>query len=262
MEGEFDRDQRYLRAALSNQYNVTLVVGAMACAIALASWLPAVVAVAAEVAWLFVGPRLQWFRARTDAVASRAESTRALESLGREYAKRVAEVEADTREVDARCAARRDLTQEQKQEVHRRVRLAMQAFVGGCATHRRLRRTDAQVLVNELGLEVSSLHQALATETDLGVRASLRRASSAAERRLEQLEGNEAASRSLELALQTLQNSVAMLKEGAAGPSTGAELCAELDAAISQLSRAAAFDPERETELRAGRPGALPPVLN
>jgi hypothetical protein len=174
----------------------------------------------------------------------------------------VASVEADAREIETLCNARHDLGPEQKQDVARRLPLALQAFLNVCATQQRLRSLAGRAPIHEITAEVASLHQALASETDLGVRASLRRALNVAERRIKQFEANDAAGRSLELALQTLQKSLAMLKEGAAGLSSGPEICAELDAATLQLSRAVALEAERETEFGAGRMSALPPALS
>jgi hypothetical protein len=262
VEADSARDQRYLRAALTNQYNVILILGAVAFAVAFASWLPVIAALLGEAAWLFVGPRLEGFRQRTDALSARADNARAVEGLSQEHAQRVASVEADTLEIEALCASRHDLTSEQRQEVARRVRPIVPTFLTVCATQQRLRRVAAQAPVNELQAEVASLHQSLSTETDLGVRASLRRALNVAERRIKQLESSEAAARSLELALQTLQKSLAMLKEGAAGLSTGPELCADIDAASSQLTRAAALEAERDVELASARMSSLPPALN
>jgi hypothetical protein len=59
-----------------------------------------------------------------------------------------------------------------------------------------------------------------------------------------------------------MQKSLAMLKEGAAGLSTGPELCAEVDAAATQLARAATLEAERDIELAAGRVSMPPPALN
>jgi hypothetical protein len=53
-----------------------------------------------------------------------------------------------------------------------------------------------------------------------------------------------------------------MLKEGAAGLSSGPEICADVDAATLQLSRAAALEAEHEMDLGGGRMSALPPALN
>jgi hypothetical protein len=79
-----------------------------------------------------------------------------------------------------------------------------------------------------------------------------------AERRIRQLEGNEAASRSIELALQNFQQSLALLAEAAAGLSTAAELAAEIDGAASQLNRQAAVEAERE--LLTTRSSIMPPL--
>jgi hypothetical protein len=229
----------------------------------MASWAPLVSGVVGEVIWLFTGPRLAAFRRRTDALRDRAESARAVEALGPEYGERVLMVEREVNEIDELCASRPDITSEERREIAHRLRPMIQSFVGVCAAHQRLRRVALQAPLRELQAEVSTLHQSLATETDLGVRASLRRALSVAERRIKQLEGNEAATRSLELALQTLHRSLAMLKEAAAGLSAAVDLCAEIDAAVSQLNRAAALEADRENELGPpGRVSALPPALN
>lgn len=90
----------------------------------------------------------------------------------------------------------------------------------------------------------------------------MRRAQTVAERRIRQLEGNEAACRSLEMALQTLQKSLAYLEEFAAGMGGAIELCAEIDAAAAQLGRAALLEAEREIELAQGRASVVPPALN
>jgi hypothetical protein len=254
-------DQKYLRAALTNQYNVILVVGAAAFAAALASWVPLVVAFLGEVSWLFIGPRLESFRGRADALEARASSAKALESLPPEYAERAVSLENDVREIEALCATRADLSPEQRREVSRRLRPVLTAFVNVSGTRQRLRRGLAQAPLGELQAEMASLNQSLATETDLGVRASLRRALSVAERRIKQIEGTEAAARSLELALSTLQKSIAMLKEGAAGLSTASELCAEIDAAAGQLLRAAAVEAERDADVASGRVAPQPHVF-
>jgi hypothetical protein len=255
-------DQKYLRAALTNQYNVILVVGAVAFAAALAHWLPAIVALLGEALWLVLGPRLDTFRASTDARLARAGSAKVLEALAPEYAQRVSLLQGELSEIEALCAARADLPVDQRQDLARRLRPVQQTFVSVCATHQRLKRVAAQAPISELQAEVSALHQSLATETDLGVRASLRRALNVAERRIKQFESNESAVRSLELALTTLQKSLAMLKEGAAGLSSGHELCAEVEAASSQLARAATLEAERETDFGSNRVSALPPALN
>lgn len=254
-------DQKYLRAALTNQYNVILVVGAAAFAAASASWVPLVVALLGEVVWLFIGPRLEFFRARADALEARSIGAKAMDSLLPEDAERAASLENDVREIEALCATRADLTAEQRVEVSRRLRPVLSAFVNVSGTRLRVRRGLAQAPLAELQAEVASLNQSLATETDLGVRASLRRALSVAERRIKQIDGHEAAARSLELALSTLQKSMAMLKEGAAGLSTASELCAEIDAAAGQLIRAVAVEAERDPDVVSGRVGAQPQAL-
>jgi hypothetical protein len=254
--------QKYLRAAFSNQYNLILFAGSVSFSAALASWAPLVSGLVGEAVWLLTGPRLPAFRRRTDALEDKAGSVRIMEALGPEYLERVAVLERDVVEVQELCASRADVSAEQGAEVARRLRPMVQSFLDVCTTHQRLRRVAAQAPVAELQAELSTLHQALASETDLGVRASLRRALSVAERRIKQLEGNEAAARSLELALQTLHKSVALFKEAAAGLGTVVELCAEIDAATAQLGRAAALHAEREHEVSVGRASTLPPPLN
>ena len=262
MAGDTAEDQKYLRAALSNQYNVILVLGAVAFGVAFASWVPPIVGLVAEAVWLLVAPRTRGFRRLTDARLTRSDNARVLETLPPEYGQRVVGIEADAREIEALCAARADMSAEQRLEITRRLRPVVQTFVNVCATKQRLEGVASRASLSDLQTEVSSLHQSLAVETDLGVRASLRRALSVAERRIRQLENSEAAVRSLDVALQTLQQSFAMLKEGAAGLSSAPEICAEVEAAASQLTRAAAVEVERETEFSAGRMSLPPPALS
>jgi hypothetical protein len=254
--------QKYLRAALVNQYNVILFGGSLSFSAALGSWLPLVSGLVGEAVWLLSGPRLSAFRRSADAREGRALSLRAIEALAPEYAASFAVVEREVGEIEELCAARYDLSEEQRQEVSSRLRPLLQCFVAVCGMHQRVRRAAAQTRLDELRAELSTLHQSLASETDLGVRASLRRALSVAERRIRQREINEATCRSLELALQTLQKSLALLKEGAAGLGNAVELCAEVDAVTAQLSRASALDAEHESELGPARLSVLPPPLN
>lgn len=254
--------QGYLRAAFANQYNVILFAGSVSFAAALASWTPLLSGLVGEALWLFTGPRLGVFRRRTDVKKEREDSERAVSRLGPDYAPVISSVQASLMEIERLCAARNDFIPEQREELHRRLRPVLQYYLEVCSTHQRLRRVAAQAPLAELQAELSTLHQSLATETDLGVRASLRRAQTVAERRIKQLEGNEAACRSLELALQTLQKSLAYLVEFAAGLGGPIEICAEVDAAASQLARAASLEAEREHELASSRLSVVPPALN
>jgi hypothetical protein len=176
-----------------------------------------------------------------------------------EYAERAAAVESALRRVEELCATRSDLTAADRAELGRRLAALSPSFAEVCATHQRLRRAALQVPLADLQTELASLHQALAAETDLGVRASLRRGLTVAERRIKQLEGNEAASRSIELGMQNFLQSLALLAEAAAGLSTALELGAEIHAAASQLNRQVAADVERE--LSTTRTSMLPPPL-
>src|SRR5690348_9329151 len=98
MAGDTAGDQKkYLRAALSNQYNVILLLGALAFGVASASWIPPIVGLIAEALWLLFAPRSRAFRGRTDARRTRSASAGALDALPLEYGQRVASIEADAR---------------------------------------------------------------------------------------------------------------------------------------------------------------------
>jgi hypothetical protein len=254
----------YFRAALTNQYNVILLAGSAAFSAALASWSPLISGLAGEALWLLAGPKLSAFRRHTDAqrqeelAASAPPAAPASALVPPEYAERAETVQRSLKRVEELCASRTDIAPAERAEIVRRLGALLPGFVDVCTTHQRLRRAALQVPLADLQTEVASLHQALASETDLGVRASLRRGLTVAERRIRQLEGNEAASRSVELALQNFQQSLALLAEAAAGLSTAAELAAEIDGAASQLNRQAAVDAERE--LLTTRSSILPPL--
>jgi hypothetical protein len=253
----------YFRAALSNQYSVILLAGSATFSAALASWVPLLSGLVGEAIWLLAGPRSLAFRRYADAQRGAAAPLPSLPVRGNvelpaEYADRAAAVERLLQQIEQLCASRSDLTAAERLEVSRRLAPLLPAFVDVCLTHQRLRRASLQVPLGELQTELASLHQALASESDLGVRASLRRGLTVAERRIKQLEGNQAASRSLELALQNFQQSLALLAEAAAGLTSTAELGGEIEAAASQLTRQAALEAERERELAASRTSALP----
>jgi hypothetical protein len=256
----------YFRAALANPYNVILLAGSASLSAAWASWAPLLSGLVGEALWLVAGPRLTAFRRHTDAqqhtetAAAVFAAPPAPQPVAPEYAERVAAVESSLRRVEGLFGARSDLTAAERIELGRRLAALLPTFVEVCSTHHRLRRAALQVPLADLQTELASLHQALAAETDLGVRASLRRGLTVAERRIKQLEGNEAACRSIELGLQNFLQSLALLAEAAAGLSTAAELSSEIDSAASQLNRQGAADIERELSLtRSSLPPPMPP---
>lgn len=254
----------YFRAALANQYNVILLAGSATFSAALASWTPLISGLVGEALWLVAGPKLGAFRRHTDAqreaeLAARTPPPPSVSALvPPDYAQRAETVQLALQRVEELCASRTDLAPAERAEIVRRLGALLPSFAEVCNTHQRLRRAALQVPLADLQTEVASLHQALASETDLGVRASLRRGLTVAERRIRQLEGNEAASRAIELALQNFQQSLALLAEAAAGLSTAAELVAEIDGAASQLNRQAAVEAERE--LLTTRSSIMPPL--
>lgn len=262
MSSPSEPQQKYLRAAFSNQYNLILLSGSVSFSAALASWAPLLSGLVGEAVWLFTGPRLGAFRRRADARLERADIVRAIGSLEARYGAQALAVDRELRELGDLFESRPDITDEERLMVGRRLPALLRAFIAVAACHQRLARAAANAPLRELQAELTTLHQALATETDLGVRASLRRALSVAERRLELLDSTEAARRSLELALQTLPHSLSLLKEGAAGLSGCVDLCVELDAATSQLTRTAALEAEREGDAGGARASLLPEALN
>ncbi len=251
----------YLRAALSNQYNLILLAGSASFSAALASWAPLVSGIVGEAVWLVTGPRLRSFRRHIDSALDRESDTRVIDALGPEYMDAVQAVQAAVQRIVSAVVARGDLTVEQRFQLDRRLRPLVHGYADACNTHQRLRRalTDSQPVV--LVTEVGRLHQALSGEADLGVRASLRRALSVAERRIRHLEGNETACTSIHSGLRNFEQLVAALEVRASGRAGALELSSEIDAARGFVARLAATDVEREAE-RADRISVLPPALN
>jgi hypothetical protein len=251
----------YFQAALTNQYNLILFAGSVSFAAALSSWVPLILGLAGEMLWLVIGPNLAGFRRRVDMLRDQDDSNKAISSLSAEYAERVRAVEREVQEIESLVVSRGGVSSEERTEVSRRLRPLLQGFVDVCSTHQRLRRTLSQGQLGELHAELTSLHQALAGETDLGVRASLRRALTVTERRIKQHEGNEAACRSMEMGISTLQKSLVYLKECAAGVVSLGDLGNEIDAVVVQLNRIAVLEVDRE-ELAISRSLVSPPTLN
>src|SRR5262245_5049094 len=105
----------YLRAALSNQYNVILLAGSASFSAALASWAPLLSGLVGEAIWLVTGPRLKSFQRYTDATQAAEQAAPARISLPPppaavppEYAERAANVEALLQRVQQACVSRND----------------------------------------------------------------------------------------------------------------------------------------------------------
>jgi hypothetical protein len=247
----------YLRAALTNQYNLILLGGSLLFSLAFASWIPLAIAVVAEAVWLLAGPRTESFRRNTDQELMRSAVMRnsvilqqGAESLHPGYASRIGALESEAQEIQTLVASWAG-TAEQKREVTERLEPLLRLFLDLAGSYERLRRFVSTTRKEDLEAEQQALTHSLSNETDFEVRVSMRRALSLAERRIKQLESIETTGRAVEMRMQTIEKSFSYIKSCAISMNDWDQLYAEIDGITAQLRTSATAEAETEELMAA-----------
>lgn len=248
---------RYLRAALTHQYNLILLAGALLFSLAFASWIPLAVAVVAEAVWLLAGPHLDSFKKSIDHDIVRSAVMRnsvilqqGAESLHPSYASRISALESEAQEIHVLVGGWVG-SAEQKREVTERLEPLLRLFLDLASSYERLRRFVASTRKEDLESEQQALTHSLTNETDFEVRVSMRRALSLAERRIKQLESIETTARALEMRMQTIEKSFSYIKSCAVSMNNWDQLYAEIDSMTSQLRTSSTSEGETEDLMAA-----------
>lgn len=223
------------KLAFLNQYNLIALGGAAAFSLALASPLPLVIAVPAELVWLALAPTTQTFRrwaAKDSGAVLAPEYTGRVETMAR--------LESEIRQLVAERGLDRAFAEDS--------RVKLEALVGAFARmstlHQRLTRFLTDTPTAPLEQDVLRLGQALGEETDPAVRLSLRQALSLAQRRLKHHEQIENTRRALDIKMSTLEMAFQHMRSQAYGGSSEAELSGEVEELVSGSS----FLPNLEAE--------------
>jgi hypothetical protein len=250
------QDMRSLRRlAFTNQYNVILIVGAAAFALALMSPWPAIVGAVGELLWLTIGATSETFARwaqqrlqddqRNQRAADDASVVRGLEAV---YATRTRALQTMAGEI-RRLGRERGIDPRLFDGPDDRLEMLLASFVKMAALHQRLSRFAADGAPNHLEEEIVRMGQALAEEKDPAVRLSLRQALTLGQRRLKQHEQIESQRRALGVKMGTLEMSFDYLRSHVFSGSPPQELAMELQELIAGANFLTAAEAEANASL-------------
>jgi hypothetical protein len=242
-----------LRRAFFNQYNLILLGGAAAFALALTSYWPLVVAGVGELVWMAFGAGSGWFRGVVERQQSRElqahhADTRSMAAAGLapHYAARLKALEGLSREI-RRLVIDRGLDPSPLDREGRGLDAMLLVFVKIATLHQQLDQFAGAGSVGHVEQELMRLGQQLADEKDMSVRLTLRQALTLGQRRLKQHEQIDSQRRALGIKLSTLEMSFDYLRSHVFGGSSAEELALALD----ELAAGASFLPAAEAEVQA-----------
>jgi len=249
--------ESYVARAFWNQYNVILLAGAALFSVALASFVPILVAAVAEVVWLGIGARSAAFRswvAHRAFLERRARLEQELESslaaLDPSYRERFAAMGRAISEILELLGGQMGVSRSELETATLKLDEVRAAFLRFSAIHQRLFRFAAETPVTDLEREVVRLREQFSGEKDLGVRVTVRQALGLAERRLQQWQQIGNTRRTVEVQLDTVEKSFSYVKSRAMGFATGPEILREIDGLLSQVSSVGAFEAETQDATR------------
>jgi hypothetical protein len=255
--------KQYFSAALFEQHNVILVLGAAALSLSFASIWPLALALAAEALWLLIGARSRGFKAfvdRRDRGATKAQRDT-------QYAPLLSNLEA---RVAARFTVLDDFADSLLEMVEERgapagelallgagLERARQVFLDFGRLHARLARSVGDVPHAELEAELARSAQLFAVERNLEARVALRQEQKAIQRRLHQREQLMQAEHAAGLKLGAIENGLAYLRSRALVAVTPTQLASETEILLGQIGSPAGLEAvlreETPTESRDAR---------
>jgi hypothetical protein len=228
--------------ALTSQYNVILLAGALGLSLALESWQPVGIALAAEGAWLLLAPFSGAFRRHSAARSRRAQEGRRMAGLMRS-ARGLDPVQvARIRESATLCEEIRRLAVDRGLEgaLQGAGEDRLQTLLGRLLEMARLHQRLARFMAGSAGAgrsdEVLRLGQELAEEKEPGVRLSLRQALAAAQWRVSQLEWIETTRRAVEAKSRALEISLDCARTWVFAGASEEDVAAGLDEAAAAAS--------------------------
>lgn len=251
------KERSYLTRLFALQYNWILFGGALLFALASASRLPALIAIAVEAVVLLVGsslPPVRRFLDRRDAAFRRAEANEALQlavrGLERDYASRVFAVDLALGEIRDFGGARPEPAFE---HAVARLETLRAVHLGLCETHQRVTKFLVATPTRELTAEAERLKAAFLAEKDIGLRLTLRQALSLAQRRIDHRESLVQTLRGVGVRLESLERSVAYLGSQGESLAQSPRFPTDVESLVSEL------DPPPSVELEPPAAGRLTP---
>lgn len=241
--------ESYLTPAFYSQYNLILLGGSALFSLASASPWPAMIGVAAELAWLSVGPRLSTFRRHIDdrAVNERRarlddEMMHGLRSLGPEHTARLLAVGETVSWISSPLDGLPD------DPTERAARLELEAlrpaFMRLCQLRERLLQRREEMRQSPPEREVAELSQKYSAEKDLGARFTLHQAIKAAQKKVEQQHRFADVLRQVDAKLALVEESLSHLRHAQQQGVAGAELAREIQSTMAHVLLVPALEAE------------------
>jgi hypothetical protein len=254
--------QSYVGAAFTQQYNVILLGGAALFSAASASFVPLAVGLAAEAAWLAVGPRLPSFRHWVDARAFFAAGTmgqqdplvQSMETLDGEHNGRLLRLGALLGEIRGLASQARGPGGAELNAAVSELESVRPAFLRLCQLHQKLSLFVADPSVLHLETELSRLNESFAKEKDISVRLTLRQAITLVERRIEHRERMASVRRAGGLRLELIESSLSHVRSHGLTLSAPLDLAAEIRGLIQQVNSVSTLEQEAGDAGAASRP--------
>jgi hypothetical protein len=256
MQAKQDKSLRY---AFANQYNLILLAGAAGLSLALESSIPLLAGLLGELLWLLIAPSTPSFRSwaaeqvalqhRSRVAADTAQATRRLDEPYVTRVQTLAQVVDDVR----RLADERALDPMLFGPDGDRLHGAVHTLIKMSLVHQRLSRFLAGSQSSQIEEEVVRLGRALAAEKDPGVRLSLKQALTVGQRRLKQHEQIESTRRALEAKMKTLELSLDYLRSQVFSGTSEVELVAQLDEIVSGATFVSDLEAEANAAMVAPR---------
>lgn len=232
-----------LKRALLNQYNYIFLGGAGLLTAATGSFLPAIVALGAEVLWVVLGADSAAFRRWVE----KQESNEAKQAMLKEvaalagtledsYAERFTALRKLIDEIQELARENQGLATSLLQAEMAKLGQLLHSFLRMAAQHQRLTRYLTDNPVAEVERDIARGQRALKQEEDPRVQASHKQALALAQKRLKQHQQIEGVWKSLAVQMETLEKSFDYLKSHILGIGTPEELAQEVDNLVSGVS--------------------------
>jgi hypothetical protein len=265
----------YRRDAFLVQYNLILLLGAVAFSAATASLVPLAVGLALELTWLVTAPWFpalrSWSNERRDATLAaatppgapvatrRASVPPASPALDGTYKERARRLGLSLREI--RASADEELRRGRSPELSSALATLPElaaSFERLCVLHQRLSRFVAENSRTPLELEVSKLTDAFSKEKDLGLRVTLRHALIVAQRRLDQHARIVLMHRASELRLDMIESAAAHVNSSALTMTSPDDFAGAIRGLVTHITTVSALEDD-SAEAQSSRRPSMPP---
>jgi hypothetical protein len=247
-----------------NQYNLLLLAGAVAFAVALASKWPLLIGAGIEALWLLAALASRGVRRwaarhilEQDRVKRLGETDPIVQTLQPEYAERVEKLEGIGTDI-RRLVWERSLEGALFADQENRLESLLLGFCRMASLHQRLSRFVGNTNAVQAEQELLGLGQSLSAEKDPSVRFLLQQALSIAQRRFEQQEQLSGQLRLLSVRMGTLEMSLDYLRSQIFGGRSRQELSAEIAQMVSGLSFLLEIEAEINTSVERIKPTVVP----